>query len=351
MKKKLVLNVLSLLALSLWSSGFSQHNQESTKRAVLVCVGFYNVENLFDTIDSPEINDVDFTPKGIYGWNTPKYFEKLERLGEVISKMGSRTPDGPAVIGLCEVENRAVLVDLANNHYIKARNYQAVYHKGPDRRGINVAMMYNPKYFTYKSSVPYTITIAGDPDFRTRDQLLVSGELLGERIHFIIAHWPSRVGGESRSRPNRIAAANIARSIIDSIQSAEPGAKVILMGDFNDDPTSKSIKKNLRSNGNQKKLMGNELFNPFEQMHRKGIGTLAYRDSWNLFDMHLITPSLLGTDYSTFKFHGASVFNPPFLRQPTGRFQGYPFRSYSGEFYQGGYSDHFPTYLYLIREF
>jgi hypothetical protein len=329
------------------------HSQQNNHKRefVTVCIGFYNVENLFDTIISPGINDVDFTPQGNNRWNAARYFEKLDNLAEVIEKMGQNvTPDGPAVLGLAEVENRPVLVDLAMREGIKNRNYQVVHYAGPDRRGIDVAFMYQPKYFKYISSKPYRTVIADREDFRTRDQLLVTGELLGERMHFIVAHWPSRSGGEKRSRPLRIAAADIARGIIDSIQAAEPGAKVFFMGDFNDDPTDRSVRRHLRSNGNASRLKENELFNPFEDFFRKGIGTLAWRDSWNLFDQILFTPALVGQNYQGFQFYKADVFNEPFLRQPSGRFQGYPFRSYGGGVYLGGYSDHFPAYVFLIRE-
>jgi len=351
MKRNFISVFWVVLLVPLWFIAFSWQNRGQENEYIVVCIGFYNVENLFDTIYTPGTNNEEWTPNGANRWDTRRYLTKLDRLGVVISKMGTElTPDGPAILGLCEVENRAVLVDLANNLFIRDRNYQVVHYLGPDERGIDVALLYNPKYFKYISSKPYPTTIAGRPDFITRDQLLVTGELLGERMHFIVAHWPSRVGGERRSRPLRFAAADIARSIIDSIKLAEPGAKVILMGDLNDDPTSISIRRNLRAHGNKNNLKENELFSPFEELHRRGIGSLAYQDSWNLFDMHLLTPSLVEGDRNTFKFHKAVVFNPPFLRQQTGRFRGYPFRSFSGNFYQSGFSDHFPTYVFLTRE-
>jgi len=351
MKRYFISAFFVVLLVPIWFIGFSGQGRGQQKEFIVVCIGYYNVENLFDTIDSPDINDEEFTPQGPKQWGTRRYLTKLYRIGEVISKVGTElTPDGPAILGLSEVENRAVLVDLVNNHFIRDRNYQIVHYNGPDQRGIDVALIYNPKYFRYISSKPHPLTIPDMPDFSTRDQLLVTGELLGERIHLIVVHWPSRVGGERRSRPLRFAAADLSRAIIDSIQLAEPGAKVILMGDFNDDPTDISIRRHLRAKGNYKKLQENDLFKPFEELYRMGIGSLAWRDAWNLFDMHLLTPSLVGRDRSTFKFHQAVVFNPPFLRQQTGRFRGYPFRSFSGDFYQSGYSDHFPTYIFLNRE-
>jgi hypothetical protein len=318
---------------------------------ISLCIGFYNVENLFDTINDPNIRDDDFTPGGVNRWNTARYHEKLENLAKVIEQMGQElNPDGPAILGLSEVENLAVLQDLAAQPAIRDRNYQVVYYEGPDPRGMDVAFFYQPKYFRYISSKAYPTILDGRPDFRTRDQLLLTGELLGERMHFIVAHWPSRLGGERRSRPLRIAKADIARHIIDSIQAAEPGAKVIFMGDLNDNPPDISIRRHLRSRGSRENIEPDELFNPFESLFRRGIGSNAWRDTWSLFDQILVNPGLLGDDYSSFRYFRAEVFNRPFLRQPSGRFQGYPFRSYGGGVYLGGYSDHFPTYVFLIRE-
>ncbi len=325
---------------------------QNDKRSFIgVGVGFYNVENLFDTINNPNIRDDDFTPEGSNRWNTERYLEKLDNLAEVLDKLGSDfNPDGLAVIGLAEVENTDVLEDLAAHERIRDRNYQVVFEQGPDRRGIHVAFFYNPDYFEYISHKNYPTVVPDRPDFVTRDQLLLTGNLLGERMHFIVAHWPSRVGGEARSRPGRIAKADIARNAIDSILEAEPGARVFMMGDFNDNPTDISIRKHLRSRGKKEGIQEDELYNPFESFYRRGVGTNAWRDAWSLFDQVLFTPALLSDDYSDFTYLRAEVFNRPFLRQPSGRFQGYPYRSFGGGVYLGGYSDHFPVAVYLIRE-
>ncbi len=325
--------------------------QQDKREYIGVGIGFYNVENLFDTINDPRIRDDDFTPQGSNRWNSDRYFEKLDNLAEVLKLLGQEVnPDGLAVIGLAEVENTTVLEDLAAHEKIRDRNYQVVFEKGPDRRGMHVAFFYNPTYFEYVSHNNYPTVVPDRPDFITRDQLLLTGNLLGERMHFIVGHWPSRVGGEARSRPGRIAKADIARAVIDSIQAAEPGAKVFIMGDFNDNPTDISIRKHLRSKGSKEGISNNELYNPFESFYRRGIGTNAWRDAWSLFDQILFTPPLLNDDYSDFTYLRAEVFNRPFLRQPSGRFQGYPFRSFGGGVYLGGYSDHFPVCVYLIRE-
>ncbi len=353
MKKCLKLWTIFIFLLYCSNFGLAQQNPAniSDRDFLAVCIGFYNVENLFDTINDPRIRDEDFTPEGVNRWNTAKYVEKLYNLARVIAVMGTDiTPDGPAVLGLSEVENASVLEDLASQEQIKGRQYQVVHYAGPDARGVDVAFLYQPKYFTYISSKPYISRVPGMPDFRTRYQLLLTGDLLGERMHFIVAHWPSRRGGERRSRPLRIAAANTAMEIIDSIQLAEPGAKIIFMGDLNDNPTDVSIRKHLRAHGNRENIQPSGLFNPFEALYRRGIGSNAWRDSWSLFDQILVNPGLLGNNSSSWQFFRAEVVNKPFMRQPSGRFQGYPFRSYGGGVYLGGFSDHFPTLLYLVRE-
>jgi hypothetical protein len=339
----------SVFLLALWFPAQAQEPQAKQQFAV-VCIGYYNVENLFDTILSPERIDLEWTPQGTNQWNTERYNRKLENISKVIGLMGQDiTPSGPAVMGVSEVENKQVLIDLANHPNIRNRDYQVVHYESPDRRGIDVAFMYQPRYFTYLSSKPYRTWIEGRDDFVTRDQLLVTGELLGERMHFIVVHWPSRLGGERRSRPLRIAAANIARHIIDSIQLAEPGARVMIMGDFNDDPSDRSVSRYLRAHDDQEKMTGTDLFNPFLNFYRRGIGTLAYRDAWNLFDMVILNPPLVSEEPGRLRFFRAEVFNRPFLRQSSGRFQGYGFRTFAGGVYLGGFSDHFPVYVFLIR--
>lgn len=336
-----------LLSIFISSSIFAQEKKEFN----VVCVAFYNVENLFDTIDTPDVNDFEYTPQGPNQWNTSKYTSKLENISKVISEIGKDfTPHGPAILGISEIENKTVLEDLVKEESIVSRNYQIVHYQSPDRRGIDVALLYNPDYFKVTSSKSYRLKIPERDDFYTRDQLLVSGELKGELVHFIVIHWPSRSGGESRSRPLRNAAAQLGRHIIDSLQNADPNAKVMIMGDFNDNPDNESVYEILRAKPEQKDIKEGELYNPFFNFYKKGIGTLAWRDTWSLFDMILPTKPLLETDYSSYRFYKASVFNKAFLQQPSGRFKGYPFRTHAGGQYLGGFSDHFPTYILLIKE-
>lgn len=324
---------------------------QTEKQYKVVCVGFYNIENLFDTINQPDVRDEEFTPEGRNRWDSQRYHEKLVNLSKVISQIGTEmTPDGAAVLGLCEVENRSVLEDLAKEPEIEDRNYQIVHFDGPDRRGVDNALFYNPKYFTETNSRTHRLLIEGRDDFFTRDQLVVSGLLDGEMIHFVVNHWPSRYGGQKRSEPLRIAAAGLTRSIVDSLLAIDPQAKIIVMGDLNDDPVDKSVKKVLNTAANPDRLTEKELYNPTEKLFKQGIGTLAYRDSWNLFDQMILSPALVGDDHSSFKFFRVNVFNQPWMLQKEGTFKGYPLRSFGGGTYLGGYSDHFPVYLYLIKE-
>lgn len=337
--------ILSITGLST-SQAFTQD-----RKATLACIAFYNVENLFDTIDSPGIRDQEYTPEGSKQWDSEKYWDKIEKLARVIAEIGTElTPDGPAIIGLSEVENKLVLHDLVNDPQIRNRAYRIVHYDSPDRRGVDVALIYQPKYFTYQSSKPYLFVPEGRDDFFSRDVLLVSGLFRGEPMHILVNHWPSRRGGERRSRPLRNAAAELNRHIVDSLMQADPEAHIMVMGDFNDDPINESMKVHLRTGWDRKKLKEGELYNPFYDFYRRGIGTLAWRDSWNLFDMIVMNQTLLTEDKSTYTFMRAGVFNKRYLVQPEGRFAGYPFRTHAGDTYLGGYSDHFPVYIFIARE-
>jgi hypothetical protein len=321
------------------------------RKATIACISFYNVENLFDTIDSPEIRDTEYTPQGEKQWDSEKYLDKITKLAKVIAGIGTElTPDGPAIVGLAEVENKLVLHDLVNDPQIQNRNYRIVHYDSPDRRGVDVALIYQPKYFTYLSSKPYLFIPEGEEDFYSRDVLLVSGLFHDEPMHILVNHWPSRRGGERSSRPLRNAAAQLNRQIIDSLMAADPEAHILVMGDFNDDPIKESMKKHLVTSWDKNNLKEGELYNPFYDFYRQGIGTLAWRDSWNLFDMIVMSQTLLTEDKSTYTFFRAGVFNRRYLVQTEGRFAGYPWRTHAGNTYLGGYSDHFPVYIYVVRE-
>jgi hypothetical protein len=321
------------------------------RKATIACISFYNIENLFDTIDSQDVFDTEYTPEGPKQWNSHKYWDKIGKIARVIDDIGKDvTPDGSAIIGLSEVENILVLQDLVADPQLVHRNYKIVHYDSPDRRGVDVALLYQEKYFTYLSSKPYLFKPEGRENFYSRDVLLVSGVFHGEPMHILVNHWPSRSGGERKSRPLRNAAAQLNRQIVDSLTQADPDAHILVMGDFNDDPTNESMKTHLRAVWDKKKMNDGDLYNPFYDFYRRGIGTLAWRDSWNLFDMIVMNQTLLTHDRSNYTFWQAGVFNARYLVQTEGRFAGYPLRSHVGNTFFGGYSDHFPVYILMLKE-
>lgn len=316
-------------------------------------VGFYNFENLFDTIDSPNTNDIEFTPNGANAWTGKLYAEKLDNLGKVISEMGAeQSPDGLSILGVAEIENRSVLEDFVAHPSVSKRNYQIVHYDSPDQRGIDVGLLYNPKYYkvTESRNVPLLIYEPGDTSrIFTRDVLVVGGLYLGEPLYVLVNHWPSRRGGEAASQPLRNAGALLCKNISDTILQQNPAAKIIIMGDLNDDPTSPSVAQVLNAKGRLNQVPEGGFFNPMLDFFRRGLGTLAYRDAWSLFDQIILNDKLLPADQTGWRFHQAYIFNPPYLVQKSGQFRGYPFRTYVGSNYAGGYSDHFPVYISLLR--
>ncbi|MFA4853391.1 MAG: endonuclease/exonuclease/phosphatase family protein [Bacteroidales bacterium] len=316
------------------------------------CIAFYNLENLYDTINDPDKNDEEFLPTGKNNWNSRRYAEKLDHLSQVISQIGSEYAEGcPVLVGLSEVENINVVNDLINQAALKSSDYGIVHYDSPDLRGIDVALIYQKQHFTVTSSKPVKLTILAKPDWKTRDQLVVAGIFDGEPLYIIVNHWPSRSGGEKKSAPLRNAAADLCKSIVDSIQNIDSTAKIIIMGDLNDDPTNNSLVKHLKAKSKIDETREKDLFNTMYNMFKKeGIGSLAYKDNWNLFDQIIVSGTLLGKDKSTYKFFKAKIFNKNFLVQKEGAFAGYPFRTYAGGVYLGGYSDHFPAYIFLVKD-
>lgn len=322
---------------------------DKNKQYTPVAIGFWNCENFYDTLNDPLKDDEEFLPTGTYGWAGKKYKNKLDHISDVISQLATdATPDGVAVMGLCEIENRPVLEDIVNAPKLKARNYKIAHIEGPDKRGVDVALLYNPKYFELTSMHAYKLILVTDSTRPTRDQLLVSGKLLGEQFYFLVCHWPSR--GGPNSEPNRIAAGKLGRKIIDSVLAVNQNAKVILMGDLNDDPIDESIKKSLNTTGKETDAKAPLLFNAMESLYKKGFGTLAYNDLWNLFDQQIMTPALVNKNFKGLQFHEAHIFNKPLVITSEGRFKGYPLRTHSGGAYLNGYSDHFSVYSILLKE-
>ncbi len=341
--------------LLLFSFSVVHVSAQSEKKYKINTIAFYNLENLYDPEDDTTIYD-EASPimEMAEDLREAVYKQKLSNMARVLSEIGKTdTGTTPTLIGIAEVENRKVLEDLVNQKPLLQEDYGIIQFDSPDRRGIDVALLYQKKLFIPTHFKAHTLLIYDNNDKTkrvfTRDQLLVSGVLDGERIHIIVNHWPSRSGGEARSRPKRIKAAKLTKRIIDSLFSEDPYAKIITMGDLNDDPTSPSVKKVLKAKENKEDVKLKELYNPMEKMYNRGLGTLAYRDSWNLFDQIIISKELLKKEYSSYTFYKAGIYNKSYLANPRGKYKGYPYRSFANGF-TGGYSDHFPVYIYLIKE-
>jgi len=341
-----ILFVVALLFTALWV-----FPQKPMKAGI---IGFYNLENLFDTLNTPGVLDEEFTPAGANKWTGKRYLQKLDNLALGISRIGEDEgwKGGPAVLGVAEIENRSVLEDLVAHPLLKKSNYQIIHYDSPDLRGVDVALIYRPRFFRMTSSASLRLDLNNDKGERifTRDQLVVSGVFDNEPMHFIVVHWPSRGSGEMVTRPRRNAAAALSRKIVDSLLKIDPKAKIFVMGDMNDDPTDESLQKYLRAVGNQSKLKEGDLFNAMVPLYRKGIGSLNYRDGMNLFDQIILSRALMENDFSSYQFRLARVFNHEFLRQKDGRYKGYPLRSFAGNVWQGGFSDHFPVYVVIAKK-
>lgn len=365
-------------------------------------VGFYNVENLFDIYpsaglidgnkdyqdefyhinikreDIPKYDTVDckcrlteenlkgkkvvrelilideFTPDGPKAWDETKYNQKLRNLSKVISEMGADvTGTAPVVVGLAEVESREVIEDLIAMPLLQPFNYGVVHYNSLDKRGIDVGLIYQKDRVVVTKTHKYELEIYNTNSRRdyTRDILRVDALLDGEPMHFIVNHWPSRSGGEAASSHKRKAAAELMLSIFNEIREENKDAKIISVGDFNDDPNSPSIKNVLKSVDKKRKVKDGDIFNATGSMFEKGFGTLAYRDGWNLFDQILTSSSLVGDDYDSYQLYRTEIFSPLYLVSREGSFKGYPNRMYGGDTYNAnGYSDHFPVYSILLRK-
>ena len=316
-------------------------------------IAFYNLENLFDTIpNNPLGRDDEFTPNGKNQWGSKKYWHKISNLANAISKMAdSKTGLAPAIIGVSEIENESVLKDLVKAEPIKRWMLQICHHDSPDRRGVDVGLLYNPRFFRVLNVTNHRLTIPGYESFRTRDQMCVTGVLAGDTVSVIVGHWPSRLGGQEQSSYLREAAAKLSKDIADSLWSIRPNQGVIVMGDLNDDPQDKSCAEVLGAKKESKDVEPHGFYNPWWKKLDNGIGTLAYKGSWNLFDQIIVSGNLLGHNSGASKIHylSSKVLNFEFLKDTNGQRQGYPLRTHSGGVWLNGYSDHFPVQIFLGR--
>lgn len=304
-------------------------------------IAFYNIENLFDTVNDPMSDDDDFLPTSRKRWTKKRYYNKLRKIGSVISKIGNDDSDeAPVIVGLAEVENKLVLSDLISSENLRDEDYNYVHYNSSDERGIDVALLYKDDIFEVEHSDTFSIYLENEEGLRdyTRDILLVQGKLNGETISIIVNHWSCRREGKKETEYKRIAAAEKVNSIINTIKEDSPNMKIIVMGDFNDNP-----------NNNSMELIEKEssLFNPFKMVWSRDVGSLNHNFQWNLFDHILFSINFFDNNISSLSFDEADVFDVKSLTQYHGKYKGQPFRTYVGKKYKGGYSDHFPVFINL----
>ena len=345
MKKHFILAALFLFV------GLTAYAQKSFS---VYAIGFYNQENLFDTCHDVGKNDFDFLPDGQYRWNKLKYESKLRNMARVLSEMGSdiRPDVHCAVIGLSEVENANALTDLINQEPLKKIGYQFAHIEGPDRRGVDCAMLYDPAQFQLDTMElhPYVQELEKDSAYRTRGFLAVSGKMAGEPVTVIVCHWPSRFSGSFY----RESAGRQVRVLKDSLQRVNPETKFFVMGDMNDDPMDRSMSEGLGAKPDLKKVKDNEMFNPFWNILKSGTGTLRYDGGWNLFDQIVMSPNLLDRagekNYEGLTYLKSQIFRRDYLFQTEGKYKGNPKRTTAGGVWLDGYSDHLPVVVYVVKE-
>lgn len=317
-------------------------------------IGFYNVENLFDTIDSPNTDDKDFLPTAESQWNAIKYDSKLDRLSEVIANIGGEKSlgldKGPDLLGMCEVENKAVLEDLLKTNRLKKTTFGIVHHDSPDERGIDVAFVYRTSKMQVIGQKAFKVVRTDKPDDKTRDILLASFKVGSDTLHAFVCHFPSRRGGQEGSEPARMAAAMTARKAIDSLLQKNLRAKIILMGDLNDEPSDNSVRIGLKALGGVDSLGKGDLWDIMAPLQKEGQGSYMHNKKWNMLD-HIIVSQGLLTDEAKMALHyvdgSATIYKPEYLQEQNERFKGAPYRTYAGKRYLGGYSDHFAVYAKL----
>lgn len=314
---------------------------KAKKSTQKIAIGFYNVENLFDTRDDRSKLDDDFTPVGAKKWTPVKYAKKIKNIAHVISKIGAQsTKTSPSLVGLAEVENATVLQDLVTTKKLATRGYDFVHRDSPDERGIDVALLYKKSDFTVIETKAVEVYIETRPEVRdhTRDILYVRGALLGQEVHLLINHWPSKRSGAKETAHKRISAAKRNREVIHTILDTHPDARIIIMGDFNDGPQDVSVRDH---------LVQTDFYNPMVFLGTRYEGSINHRWRWYMYDQIIFSNNFMRLHNNPFLYSTSAIFNPSFLANEEGKFKDFPARTYGGDTYLGGYSDHFPVYSVL----
>lgn len=326
-------------------------------------IGFYNLENLFDIYDDPVKNDNEFLPEGKNKWTQAKYEKKLHNMAKVIRAMADNNKRWHTILGISEIENRLVIEDLVSQPEIADANYQIVHYDSPDRRGVDVALLYKPDQFTYLDSESIPFDFNSDIDFsdtdtsyfKTRDILMVHGLIAGEHFAFYVAHLPSRIGGKGGNLRSR--GAEIIYNHSREMEAKYPGIKIVAMGDMNDNPTDDSMAKYLHGQERLENVTPTEFYSPYISMLKAGYGSLCYQGVWSIYDLELVNYNLAHAPDGGLKIqpvtknHGKEyygvVFKRPWMTTQKGQYKGYPFRTFSNGAFVGGYSDHYPTYIVI----
>lgn len=351
MKKIFLLTILLVLGIS----SFAQKQN--------YVIGFYNVENLFDIYDDPLTDDAEFLPDGKNKWTQPKYEKKLHNIARVINAMRDENGVYHTVLGVSEIENRLVLEDLVSLPELTDANYQIVHYDGPDARGVDVGLLYRPDQFQYidSESIPFTFEDSKieffmdeeeQKEFKTRDILMVHGQIDGEDIAVYVAHLPSRIGGKGKDLRPR--GAEIIYNHAAALKEEYPGIKIVVMGDMNDNPTDESMVVWMHSKAEIADMEPGDFYSPFIRMLADGYGSLAYRGVWNIYDNILVDYNLAQAPDGGLKIlpvhkkgYCGRVFKKSFMTQQKGQYKGTPFRTFSNGGFIGGYSDHYPTYIVI----
>ena len=309
-------------------------------------VAFYNVENLFDAVDDPNTYDEAFTPKGDMQWTAERLEEKLANLAKVIDQLTEL--GAPTFLGLCEVENASVVQSLLAEPLLIDENYKFVHLESKDERGIDVAFVYDADEFKVIDFEAFTVDLSQWDD-KTRDVLYVKGKTNdGTKMHFLVNHWPSRREGRKESEPKRIAAAKTVNKIRAKILNEDKNANVVVMGDFNDEPSNISISDILKAEDTALGIEQDELYNPMARLESMGLGSYRFRRYWDMLDQIMLSGNLLSTENGyRYVRNSVEIKDDEWLRQHGNKYEGFPLRTYGGRNYLGGYSDHFPVYLKL----
>ncbi len=308
-------------------------------------ISFYNVENLFDTIDDANVIDEEFLPNGKLAWNTERYLKKLDHIVEALTL---NQTENPMLIGFVEVENGKVVLDVAKTGRFAQTKYLLAHKESPDARGIDCALLYDSERFKPTVITNLAVKIDSVPDFKTRDILYVQGELAGKKkLHIFVNHWPSRREGQKESEHKRIRAAEVARAKIDEILKADPKANIILMGDFNDHPNDISVEQTLKAKATTDQTA--DLINLLYDDQLAGKGTHSYKGEWGVLDQFIVSSTLFKGSKKglQIKDQDATIVYEEILLFTQKDGSKKPSTTYGGPNYYGGYSDHLPITLKL----